>query len=1027
MLNKIIQFSLNNRILVLLITIFLLIGGTIVTINSEVDVFPDLNAPTVTVMTEANGYAPEEVEKAVTFPIETVLNGATNVRRVRSTSTSGFSIVWVEFDWGTDIYKARQIVTEKLSTLESNFPNGVKAPVLGPQSSILGEMLIVCLTSDKTSQQDLRTIADRTIRPRILAEGGVAEVQVIGGDIKEYQILLDLAQMKYFNVSMDEVRSATNNINNNVGGGVLYEYGNEYIIKGDINTTKLEDLANTVIRSNENETILLSDIATVTIGAKTPKLGLASRNAEPAVLLTITKQPETDTKALTNSILKSLDELKMSLPSDIIISTDTFRQSNFIDSSISNIKSSLIEGALFVVVVLFFFLMNARTTIISLIALPLSVIVTIIVLHLLGYTLNTMSLGGIAIAIGSLVDDAIVDVENVFKRIKENKLLPKEQQQPTSTVVFHASAEVRMPILNSTLIIIACFLPLFFLTGLEGRLLIPLGISFIVSLIASTIVALTVTPVLCSFLLKGSKDKELKDPFVTQKIKQLYKKALVFSFNYKKSILTITSLVFVISLILFFTLGRSFLPSFNEGSFTINVNLMPGISLEESDKIGREAEKIIMSIPEVKCVSRKTGRAELAEHSFGVNVSEIEAPYEISNRSKSEILKELREKLAVLPGANIEIGQPISHRIDAMLSGSKAQIAIKLFGPDLNELYKTGSEIKNIISTIPGIVDTNIEQQVARPQLQIKPKRDLLAKYGITMAEFSEFLDITLAGIVVSQVYEDGLPYDITLQLDINDRNSIEKIKNFMIDSNVGKIPFSYIAEIKSADGPNSISRENVSRRILISCNVSDRDLRGAVNDIQDKINDQITLPEGYYLVYGGQFENEANASKTLALMSLIAFIIIIMLLYQEFKNIKQSLIVMINMPLAMIGGVIILKLGSNELNIPAIIGFISLLGITTRNGMLLMSHYNQLKAEGYNLKDRIFKGSVDRLLPIIMTALTSALALIPIALKSSEPGNEIQSPMAIVILGGLITSTILNVFIVPIIYYFTYRKEELN
>ena len=1018
---------MHNRILILLITCFLLIDGTIVTINSEVDVFPDLNAPTVTVMTEANGYAPEEVEKSVTFPIETVLNGATNVRRVRSTSTSGFSIVWVEFDWGTDIYKARQIVSEKLSTLESDFPNGVNTPVLGPQSSILGEMLIVCLTSDKTSQQDLRTIADRTIRPRILAEGGVAEVQVIGGDIKEYQILLDLPKMKYFNVSMDEVSSSTQNINNNVGGGILYEYGNEYIIKGDINTTKLDDIANTVIRSDENGTILLADIATVTIGAKSPKLGLASRNAEPAVLLTITKQPETDTKALTNSILTSLDELKKSLPNDIVISTDTFRQSNFIDSSISNIQSSLLEGALFVVIVLFFFLMNARTTLISLVALPLSVIVTIIVLHLLGYTLNTMSLGGIAIAIGSLVDDAIVDVENVFKRIKENKALPKKEQKSILDVVYHASAEVRMPILNSTLIIIACFLPLFFLTGLEGRLLIPLGISFIVSLVASTIVALTVTPVLCSYLLKGGKEKELKEPFITKKLKSAYKKVLVSSFNYKKTILWATGLIFAISLALFFTLGRSFLPSFNEGSFTINVSLMPGVSLEESDKIGREAEKIIMSIPEVKCVSRKTGRAELAEHSFGVNVSEIEAPYVIKDRSKSEILKDLREKLSVIPGANIEIGQPISHRIDAMLSGSKAQIAIKLFGPDLNKLYKTGSEIKNIISTVPGIVDANIEQQVARPQLQIRPKRDLLAKYGITIAEFSEFLNITLAGVVVSQVYEDGLPYDITLRLDDNDRNSIEKIKNMMIDSNRGKIPFSYVAEVKSADGPNSISRENVSRRILISCNVSDRDLRGAVNEIQEKINDNITLPEGYYIVYGGQFENEAKASKTLALMSLIAFIIIIMLLYQEFKDIKQSLIVMINMPLAMIGGVIILKIGSNELNIPAIIGFISLLGITTRNGMLLMSHYNQLKAEGIQLKDRIFRGSVDRLLPIIMTALTSALALIPIALKSAEPGNEIQSPMAIVILGGLITSTLLNVFIVPIIYYFTNRKEEQN
>ena len=1025
MLNKIIKFSLNNRILVLLFTCFLLIGGCFVAYNTEVDVFPDLNAPTVTVMTEAQGYAPEEVEKAVTFPIETVLNGATNVRRVRSSSTSGFSIVWVEFDWGTDIYRARQIVTEKLSTLESNFPNGVKSPVLGPQSSILGEMLIVSLTADTTSMLDLRTYADRIIRPRILAEGGVAEVQVIGGDIKEYQILVDPAKMKYFNVSMSEILSATNGINNNVGGGVLYEYGNEYLIKGDINTTRFEDIANCVVRSDENGTILVGDVADVKIGSKSPKLGLASKNATPAVLLTITKQPETDTKALTNSILASLDGLKKSLPSDVVISTDTFRQSTFIDNSIANIKGSLIEGALFVVIILFLFLMNVRTTVISLVALPLSVLIAIMVLHMLGYTINTMSLGGIAIAIGSLVDDAIVDVENVYKRLKENRLLPESERKSVVEVVFNASAEVRMPILNSTLIIVACFLPLFFLSGLEGRLLIPLGISFIVSLVASTIVALTVTPVLCSYLLKGNKNKQEKEPAITRKMKAFYNVMLEKSFRFKYAIIGVTSALFLVTLGLFFTLGRSFLPSFNEGSFTVNVNLMPGISLEESDKIGREAEKIIMSIPEVKCVSRKTGRAELAEHSFGVNVSEIEAPYELTDRTKSEVLKELREKLAFLPGATVEIGQPISHRIDAMLSGSKSQIAIKLFGPDLNKLYNTGSEIKNLISTIPGIVDANLEQQVARPQLQISPKRDMLAKYGITIAEFSEFIDVTLAGVVISQVYEDGLPYDITLRVADNERNSIEKIKNLMIDSNQGKIPFTYVANVKSADGPNTISRENVSRRILVSCNVADRDLRGAVNDIQEKVEKEIKLPEGYYIVYGGQFENEAKASKTLALMSIVALVIVIILLYQEFKDIKQSLIVLINIPLALIGGVLILKAGTNELNIPAIIGFISLLGITTRNGMLLMSRYNHLKQEGVPLLDRIYRGSVDRLLPIIMTALTTALALIPIAIKSAEPGNEIQSPMAIVILGGLITSTILNVFVVPVVYYLVTKNEE--
>ena len=1024
MLNKIIRFSLHNRILVLLLTAFLIIGGTFVIMNSEIDVFPDLNAPTVVVMTEAPGYAPEEVEKTVTFPIETVMNGATDVRRVRSSSSTGFSIVWVEFDWGTDIYKARQIVSEKLSTVADQFPNGVKTPVLGPQSSILGEILIVSLTADSTSLDNLRTIADRNIRPRILSLGGISEVQVIGGGIKEYQILLDLNKMKYFDVSLDEAEKATLNVNNNVGGGILYEYGNEYIIKGDINTTNLNDIANVVVRSDSRGTVLVSDIATVKIGTKTPKLGLGSEKGKPAVLLTITKQPNSDTNEVTDNILSALNDMKPTLPTDIHISTDTFRQSNFINSSVSNIQQSLIEGAVFVVIVLFIFLMNARTTIISLIALPLSVIIAMLILAMFGYTVNTMVLGGLAIAIGSLVDDAIVDVENVYKRMHENRALPPSERKSTIEVVYNASTEVRMPIFNSSLIIIASFLPLFFLSGMEGRLLIPLGIAFIIALMASTIVALTVTPVLCSYLLGTTNNKNDKEAIVTRKIKSGYLSALQWSFSHKTLLLGSTGALLIVAIVLLCSLGRSFLPPFNEGSFTINVSLMPGVSLAESDKIGREAENIILSIPEISTVSRKTGRAERAEHSFGVNVSEIEAPYSIIDRPKSEIIKELRHKLAEIPGANIEIGQPISHRIDAMLSGSKAQIAIKIFGNDLNTLYRLGNSIKSTISGIEGIVDVNVEQQIARPQLHIKPKRDLLAKYGITMEQFARFVEVTLAGVSVSQVYEDGLPYDLTLRLADADRDAIDKIRNLIIDSNVGKIPFSQVADVISADGPNTINRENVSRRIIVSANVADRDLRGAVNEIQDAITENITLPENYYLIYGGQFESEAKASRTLAIASCIALLIVFMLLYHEFKDTTQSLIILLNLPLAMIGGVLILFFTSGELNIPAIIGFISLLGITTRNGMLLMSRYNHLRDEGKALTERIFIGSADRLNPIIMTALTSALALIPLALKSSEPGNEIQSPMAIVILGGLFTSTTLNVFIVPIIYYLTQKRK---
>lgn len=1025
MLNKIIRFSLQNRILILILSCLTLIGGTIITINTEVDVFPDLNAPTVVVMTEAPGFDPEEVEKSVTFPIETAVNGATNVRRVRSSSSAGFSIVWVEFDWGMDIYRARQIVSEKLTTITDALPQGVNTPTLGPQSSILGEMLIIGMTSDTVSMQDLRTIADKQLRPRLLAVGGVSQVAVIGGDVKEYQIKIDPAKMRYFNVSLDEVLSATENMNSNVGGGSLFEYDNEYLIKGDLNTNNLEDIGLGVVRSDSNGIVRIRDIAQVEIGNKLPKLGVASEKGHPAVLLTITKQPNIDTNKLTAQIEDELEEARKSIPEGINISTDIFRQSSFINSSISNIQRALIEGAVFVVIILFFFLMNIRTTIISLVALPLSIIITVISLHFLGYTINTMSLGGIAIAIGSLVDDAIVDVENVYKRLRQNRHLPADKRASVIDVVYNSSSEVRMPIFNSSLIIVASFMPLFFLSGIEGRLLIPLGISFIISLFASTLVALTLTPVLCSYLLDGKSANDEKESWIVTKLKNGYSRALRFAFNHKKSLLGAVAIAFVAALIAFCSLGRSFLPSFNEGSFTINVRTLPGVSLDVSDRIGREAEKIILSIPEIKTVARKTGRAELDEHSFGVNVSEIEAPYEIIDRPRSEILKELRHRLSDIPGVNIEIGQPISHRIDAMLSGSKAQIAVKLFGPELDRLFKVGNSIKKEISAIPGIVDVNIEQQVERPELSIKPKRDMLARYGITLSSFSQFVETIMSGKNVSQVYEDGVSFDLTVRADYSLINSIEKIKNIMINSNVGMIPLYYVADIRSTYGPNTINRENVNRRIIISANVDNSDLRGAVNAIRSTIDEKITLPEGYYISYGGQFESEEQASLILSLASIIALLIVFTLLYHDFKDVKESLIILINLPLAMIGGIFILLLTGSELNIPAIIGFISLLGITTRNGMLLITRYNRLKADGVGLMERIHIGSADRLSPILMTALTSALALIPLAVNGAAPGNEIQSPMAVVILGGLLTSTTLNVFVVPILYYFISKNKE--
>ena len=1027
MLNKIIQYSLHNRLVVMIASIALLLWGSYTAHKMEVDVFPDLNAPTVVVMTEAQGMAPEEVERMVTFPIETAVNGATDVKSVRSSSTTGFSVVWVQFDWGTNIYTARQIVSEKLSTLGDVLPSNVGQPTLGPQSSILGEMMIFGLTADSTSLQDLRTIADWTIRPRLLSTGGVAQVAVIGGDIKEYQILLDPARMKHYGISMDEVLTVVDNMNQNSTGGILYEYGNEYIVQGLLATNDVEEIGKGVVKTVNNVPVLLSDIATVQIGPKEPKLGLASERAKPAVLVTITKQPNTNTLELTDKLDQAIVDLQKTLPSDVKISSDIFRQSRFIESSISNIQQALFEGAIFVVVVLFFFLMNVRTTIISLVALPLSLLVAILTLHGLGLTINTMSLGGLAIAIGSLVDDAIVDVENVYKRLRENQLKPAEERLSSLKVVFEASREVRMPILNSTLIIVACFLPLFFLSGMEGRMLIPLGIAFIVALFASTVVALTLTPVLCSYMLTTKKalKKNEKEPFVSRTLKVWYKQALEWALRHKKMVIGTSAALLIFTIVIMTGLGRSFLPPFNEGSLTINISTMPGISLEESDNMGRIAEEILLDIPEIQTVARKTGRAELDEHALGVNVSEMEAPFELDKRSRDEFLADVRQRLGELKGVNIEIGQPISHRIDAMLSGTKANIAIKLFGNDLNKLYNIGGQIKEAIQGIDGIADLTLEQQIERPQLQIKPKRDMLAKYGIPLPEFSEFINVALSGKVVSQVYEGGKVFDLTVKVHDDDKANMEQIGNLMIDANGQKVPLHYVAEILPLVGPNTISRENVQRKIVVSANVAGRDLNGVVKDIQKTVGEQITLPEGYHVEYGGQFESEQAASRTLFLTSVISILLIFLLLFNEFHSMPLSGIIMLNLPLAIIGGVLSIWFTSGIISIPAIIGFISLFGIATRNGMLLISHYNHLRSEGMSLHDSVVHGSLDRLNPILMTALTSALALIPLAVGGDLPGNEIQSPMAQVILGGLLSSTLLNGFVVPIMYLLLNHKQK--
>lgn len=1026
MLDKIIRFSLQNRAFVLMAAVLLMVGGIYTTSHIDVDVFPDLNAPTVVVMTEATGMAPEEVERLVTFPVETAMNGASDVRRVRSSSTAGFSVVWVEFDWGTDIYRDRQIVSEKLAEVGESLPPDCGKPTLGPQSSILGEAMIIGLDSDTTSMQDLRTLADWTFRPRLLSLGGVAQVTVIGGDIKEYQIKLSPEKMKHYDVSLQEVISATESMNRNSTGGVLYEYGNEYIIRGLLSTDDIDGIGRAVVRMQGDVPITLNNIAEIAVGPKAPVLGVASHRGKPAVLMTVTKQPDASTALLTEKLDKAVEDLKSQIPSDVNVSTDIFRQQKFIDSSIDNIKKSLYEGALFVIIVLFFFLMNVRTTLISLVTIPLSLLVSVLTLKFMGLTINTMSIGGMAIAIGSLVDDAIVDVENVFKHLRQNRKLPESERLPVLEVVFNASREVRLPILNSTFIIVVSFVPLFFLTGMEGRMLRPLGIAFITALFASTLVALTLTPVLCSFLLGSEKsDKAGKEPALVRWLQKIYNVALEWVLRHKKLTLGSVAALFAVALALFCSFGSSFLPAFNEGSFTINVSTLPGVSLEESDNVGRRAEMLLLSVPEIKTVARKTGRAELDEHALGANVSEIEAPFELSDRPKSAVVEEIRHKLGTLPGVNVEIGQPISHRIDAMLSGTRANIAIKLFGTDLNKMFEIGNKIKTEISAIPGVVDLNVEQQVERPQLQIVPKREMLAKYGVTPSEFTDMVEVYLAGRTVSRVYEGNRVFDLTVKADDDSRSTIEAIRDMPVDVVGGKVPFSQIAEIRSAAGPNTINRENVARKIVISANVSDGDLQGAVNRIRKTINDKVPLPEGYHVEYGGQFESAQSATRTLLVTSLMAILVIFLLLYGQFKNVRQASAVLLNLPLALIGGVFAIFFADGIISIPAIIGFISLFGIATRNGMLLIDRYNELRQSGLSLHDAVMHGSLDRLNPILMTALTSALALIPLALGGDLPGNEIQSPMAKVLLGGLLTSTMLNGFIVPVVYILISKKRN--
>lgn len=1028
MLSKIIRFSLENKLLVLLGAVLLVIGGYYSSRQMDIDVFPDLTAPTVVVMTDAHRMAAEEVERLVTFPIETSMNGATNVRRVRSASMMGYSFVWVEFDWGMDVFRARQIVSEKMVTLSEVLPEGI-TPVLAPQSSVMGEILFVGLQSDSTSMMDLRTMAEWIVKPAVLATGGVSQVTIIGGDLKQYQIIADPVRMNTYGVTMDDIESVGKTLSVNSAGGVMRDFGNEYALRGMGRTNELEEMGRTFIKyaADGISPIVLSDVATVQIGSAV-KMGYASRNAKDAVILSISKQPNINTLKVTKNIERNLKDIQKSLPADVTMDTKIFRQADFIEAAVNNVARALIEGAVFVIIILFLFLGSFRTTVISVIAIPLSLLGTLIVLHLLGMNVNTMTLGGMCIAIGSLVDDAIIDVENVYKRLRQNHLKPKEQRESAFMVVFNGSSEIRTSIINATFITIAAFMPLFFLSGMEGRMLKPLGISYIIALFMSLIVAMTVTPLLCKMILSDDRylEKRDKESWITRKLTNGYDKSLRWALDHKKTVIISTFTLLVAAVAVFFTMGRSFLPDFNEGSLTITAVSKPGISLEESNRLGHIVETELLDIPEVNSTARRSGRGELDEHSQSTNSAEIDVNFTLGERTQEEFLTDVRERLASIPGIAATVGQPLGHRIDHMLTGTRAAIAIKIFGTDISELFMTANRLKDEISDIQGLVDLNVEQQTETPEIQIRPNRDMLARYGITMEEFNHYVELAFSGEKLAEVFEGQRSFDLVLRLDESYVNSIDKLKSALISTGTGAmVPLEDVADIVSVGGPNSISRENVQRKIVVSANVSGRDVVSVVNEIKDRVNDNITLPEGYRIEYGGQFQSAKDASRTLLIMTVIALMIIFLLLYGEFKDVSLSAITLLNLPLAVIGGVFAIFISSKVVSIPAIIGFITLFGIATRNGILLISRYFTIEGHGTSLRNAIIEGSKDRLTPIMMTALTSALALIPLVINGSSSGNEIQSPMAVVVLGGLLTSTLLNIYVIPVVYELVHKKKQ--
>ena len=1018
MLNAIIRFSLQNRLLIIAASAFLVVYGGYVMVNLPVDVLPDINRPMVTIMTESHGLAPEEVERLVTFPLETLLNGATNVERVRSQSAPGLSIIWVEFGWDTNIYIARQIVNERLQLASAQLPPEV-VPVMGPISSIMGGIHLISLRAEEESISDLelRTLADWTIRPRLLAIPGVAQVVNMGGGVRQYQVLVNPQRMRDFSISLAEVERALGFSNSATSGGFLNRGGQEFLIRNMGRIESLDDLGNTVVAVRGSVPVYVRDVARVQFGPQI-KRGESAYNGQHSVIMQITKQPGANTLELTERVEGALDEIRAGLPEGVVVDPAVFRQADFISTAIDNVIEALRDASVLVVIVLFLFLLNFRTTTITLTAIPLSFLITAVVMKFFGISINTMMLGGLAIAIGELVDDAIVDVENVFRRLRENR--QRDHPEPALTVVFQASSEIRNSIVFATLIVILVFLPLFFLSGVEGRLFTPLGVAYVVSILASLLVSLTLTPVLCYYLLGRSKLLERReDGWLVRQLKHGQTLLLDVTLEHPGKILLGAAFLVLFALSFIPLMGRTFLPGFNEGSYTINLVADPGISLPRSDQIGTRAEQLLLEVEEVVSTGRRTGRAELDEHAEGVHYSEIDVTLR-EGRPKEEIEAEIREKLDQIPNVGVNVGQPISHRIDHLLSGTFAEIAVKIFGEDLTVLRSLAAEVEQIMGGVTGVRDLYVEAQVPIPQVRIEVNRTQAARYGLGVGEITEALETALNGRVITQVLEEQRSFDVFLRLDHFWRDNLEFLDDVLVDlPNGGNVPLAQVASIETSTGPNQILRENGLRRIVVQCNVAGRDLGSVVEEIRDQVAAQMDFPEGYFVSYGGQFQSQVEATRLILLLSLISVTAIFILLYSHFQRVGLALQIMLTLPLSFIGAIAAIFLTDGILSVASLVGFITLLGISARNGIMMISHYLHLmRYEGEKFdKKMIVRGTLERLVPVMMTALTTALALVPLALSRGVAGREILYPVAVVILGGLISSILLNMVVLPSLF----------